>query len=126
MVLYFRYTFEVGPVFTLIELKLLGHILKLFGIPDGDGIFSPGGSISILYGLVAARYKAYPDIKAKGMRNLPEMVIFTSEDVSKVLSMETVAISIAFVMVCTLKNIYIIVTFMLLKSGIKQCTVACT
>lgn len=77
-----RYTFEVGPVFTLIELKLLSHILKLFGIPNGDGIFSPGGSISILYGLVAARYKKFPDIKAKGMRNLPEMVIFTSEDVS--------------------------------------------
>lgn len=75
-----QYTFEVGPVFTLIELKLLGHILKLFGIPNGDGIFSPGGSISILYGMVAARYKAFPDIKAKGMRNLPEMVIFTSED----------------------------------------------
>ncbi|XP_026735528.1 cysteine sulfinic acid decarboxylase-like [Trichoplusia ni] len=75
-----QYTFEVAPVFTLIEQKVLGHILKLFGIPDGDGIFTPGGSIAILYGIVAARYKAFPDIKAKGMRNLPEMIIFTSED----------------------------------------------
>ncbi|CAH0596383.1 unnamed protein product [Chrysodeixis includens] len=75
-----QYTFEVAPVFTLIEQKLLGHILKLFGIPDGDGIFSPGGSIAILYSIVAARYKAFPEIKVKGMRNLPEMIIFTSED----------------------------------------------
>ncbi|XP_075984578.1 cysteine sulfinic acid decarboxylase isoform X2 [Anticarsia gemmatalis] len=75
-----QYTFEVGPVFTLIELKLFEHILKLFGIPDGDGIFAPGGSMAIMYGIVAARYKAFPDIKAKGMKNLPEMVLFTSED----------------------------------------------
>lgn len=77
----YRYTFEVAPVFTLVEIKIMKHILKLFGIPDGDGIFSPGGSISMLYALVAARYKAFPEVKAKGMRNLPDMIIFSSEDV---------------------------------------------
>lgn len=75
-----QYTFEVAPVFTLIELKILNHTLNLFGIPDGDGIFSPGGSISMLYALVAARFKLFPEVKRKGMRSLPEMVIFTSED----------------------------------------------
>lgn len=75
-----QYTFEVAPVFTLIELKLLDHILKLFGIPNGDGIFTPGGSIALMYSIVAARYKKFPDIKTKGMKNLPEMVLFTSED----------------------------------------------
>lgn len=80
--LFSRYTFEVAPVFTLIEMKILKHTLKLFGITNGDGIFSPGGSISMLYALVAARFKAFPDVKRKGMRGLPEMVIFTSEDVS--------------------------------------------
>ncbi|CAH2229192.1 jg1860 [Pararge aegeria aegeria] len=75
-----QYTFEVAPVFTLIEIKVLEHVLKLFGIPNGDGIFSPGGSISMLYALVAARFKAFPEIKRKGMRGLPELVIFTSED----------------------------------------------
>ncbi|XP_068619692.1 cysteine sulfinic acid decarboxylase-like [Battus philenor] len=75
-----QYTFEVAPAFTLIEAKILSHILQLFGIPDGDGIFSPGGSISMLYALVAARYKAFPDVKCKGVRNLPELVVFTSED----------------------------------------------
>ncbi|XP_052754149.1 glutamate decarboxylase 1-like [Galleria mellonella] len=75
-----QYTFEVAPAFTLIELKMLRHILNLVGIPNGDGIFSPGGSLSMLYGLVAARYKAFPEVKMKGMRALPEVVVFTSED----------------------------------------------
>ncbi|CAK1593968.1 unnamed protein product [Parnassius mnemosyne] len=75
-----QYTFEVAPAFTIVELKILNHILQLFGIPDGDGIFSPGGSVSMLYALVAARYKAFPEVKSKGLRNLPELVIFTSED----------------------------------------------
>lgn len=77
-----RYTFEVAPAFTLIELKLINHILKLFGIPDGDGIFSPGGSMSMLYAVVAARYNAFPEVKQKGLWNLPKMMLFTSEDVS--------------------------------------------
>lgn len=80
--LFYRYTFEVAPAFTLIELKILQHILKLFGLSDGDGIFSPGGSISMLYALVAARYKSFPEVKAKGLWHLPEMVVFTSQDVS--------------------------------------------
>ncbi|OWR41263.1 putative sulfinoalanine decarboxylase [Danaus plexippus plexippus] len=75
-----QYTFEVAPVFTLIELKMIEHILKLFGIPGGDGIFSPGGSVSMLYALVAARFKKFPEVKSKGMQKLPEMTIFTSED----------------------------------------------
>ncbi|XP_045504214.1 glutamate decarboxylase 1 [Colias croceus] len=75
-----QYTFEVAPVFTLIEQKMIQHILQLFGIPNGDGIFSPGGSMSMLYAIVAARFRAFPEVKSKGMRGLPEMVIYTSED----------------------------------------------
>ncbi|GBP26639.1 Glutamate decarboxylase 1 [Eumeta japonica] len=75
-----QYTYEVAPAFTLIELQIIEHVLKKFGISDGDGIFSPGGSASILYAITAARFKAFPQVKTKGMRNLPEMIIFTSED----------------------------------------------
>ncbi|XP_026332035.1 cysteine sulfinic acid decarboxylase-like [Hyposmocoma kahamanoa] len=75
-----QYTFEVAPAFTLIELKIINHILKLFGIPDGDGIFSPGGSMSMMYAVVAARYNAFPDVKRNGMWNLPKMILFTSKD----------------------------------------------
>lgn len=41
-----RYTFEVGPVFTLMENEVLQTFCKIFGYDNGDGIFTPGGSIS--------------------------------------------------------------------------------
>lgn len=41
-----RYTFEVGPVFTLMENEMIQTFCTLFGFANGDGIFAPGGSIS--------------------------------------------------------------------------------
>ena len=32
---------------------------------QGDGIFSPGGSLSNMYGMMLARHNAFPDIKVK-------------------------------------------------------------
>lgn len=37
-----RYTFEVGPAFTLVEHKVIEHVLAKVGFPSGDGIFTPG------------------------------------------------------------------------------------
>ena len=34
--------------------------MKIF---QGDGIFSPGGSLSNMYGMMLARHNAFPDIK---------------------------------------------------------------
>ena len=45
-------------------------------------IVSAGGSVSNMYGMVLARYKAIPDSKTKGLSGLPPLVVFTSEDVS--------------------------------------------
>jgi hypothetical protein len=45
-------------------------------------IVSAGGSVSNMYGMVLARYKAVPDSKTKGLSGLPPLVVFTSEDVS--------------------------------------------
>ncbi|GBP26637.1 Glutamate decarboxylase 1 [Eumeta japonica] len=75
-----QYTYEVAPAFTLIELQIIEHVLKKFGIPDGDGIFSPGGSVSMLYAITTARFHAFPQVKTKGIKALPEMIIFSSED----------------------------------------------
>lgn len=75
-----QYTFEVGPVFTLIEDALIKKCLSLFGFEDGDGILSPGGSISNMYAMVAARFKALPDVKRTGLSNQPTLVAFTSEE----------------------------------------------
>lgn len=39
------YTFEVAPVFTLMESVLFGYMRKLIGWTTGDGIFCPGECI---------------------------------------------------------------------------------
>lgn len=66
----------------LIEQAVLKKAMTIFGYPEGsDGIFSPGGSISSMYGVILARYKAFPDVKEHGMAALPQLALFTSEDV---------------------------------------------
>ncbi|XP_044256502.1 acidic amino acid decarboxylase GADL1 isoform X1 [Tribolium madens] len=75
-----QHTFEVAPVFSIIELKILEEVKKLIGYKEGDGIFSPGGSISNMYGMVLARYKKFPETKTKGLHGLPILVAFTSEE----------------------------------------------
>uniref|UniRef100_A0A1A9WSM0 Glutamate decarboxylase n=1 Tax=Glossina brevipalpis TaxID=37001 RepID=A0A1A9WSM0_9MUSC len=55
-------------------------ISELCGYVHGDGIFSPGGSISNMYGLVLARYRRHPNIKTGGMFGLPPLVLFTSQE----------------------------------------------
>ncbi|XP_049530222.1 cysteine sulfinic acid decarboxylase [Anopheles darlingi] len=77
-----QYTFEVGPTCTLIENAVIEKCLELFGFPaTGDGILCPGGSMSNMYAIVAARFRAVPDVKRTGVTNLPTpLVVFTSED----------------------------------------------
>lgn len=49
-------------------------------MPEADGIMSPGGSISNMYGIVLARYKKVPEVKEKGINHLPPLVCFTSDN----------------------------------------------
>lgn len=43
-----RYTYEVAPVFTLIEDAVLRKMIKLIGWEEGgDGLFNPGAFTSI-------------------------------------------------------------------------------
>jgi glutamate decarboxylase len=76
------YTYEVSPVFTLMEETVLREMRCIIGFPNahGDGIFCPGGSIANGYAISCARYKFAPDIKNKGLHGLPRLVLFTSED----------------------------------------------
>lgn len=59
------YTYEVSPVFILMEEVVLREMRSIIGWENGsgDGLFSPGGSISNGYGINCARYKLNPDIK---------------------------------------------------------------
>ncbi|XP_040166564.1 cysteine sulfinic acid decarboxylase [Anopheles arabiensis] len=76
------YTYEVSPVFVLMEEVVLREMRTIVGYPDGegDGIFAPGGSMANGYAISCARHKFMPDIKTKGLHALPRLVIFTSED----------------------------------------------
>lgn len=59
------YTYEVSPVFTLMEEVVLKEMRAIVGYVDGegDGIFCPGGSIANGYAISCARYKHMPDVK---------------------------------------------------------------
>ncbi|XP_011358390.1 glutamate decarboxylase 1 [Pteropus vampyrus] len=75
------FTYEIAPVFVLMEQITLKKMREIVGWSnkDGDGIFSPGGAISNMYSIMAARYKYFPEVKTKGMAAVPKLVLFTSE-----------------------------------------------
>ncbi|XP_075683291.1 acidic amino acid decarboxylase GADL1 [Rhinoderma darwinii] len=74
------YTYEVSPVFILTEEVVLLKMMEFLGWKEGDGIFSPGGSVSNMYAVNLARYKYCPDIKEHGLSSVPRLVMFTSEE----------------------------------------------
>lgn len=61
------YTYEVAPVFVLMEEAVLREMRSIVGFPGGcgDGIFCPGGSMANGYAISCARYKFNPDTKVK-------------------------------------------------------------
>ncbi|SPP82540.1 cysteine sulfinic acid decarboxylase [Drosophila guanche] len=77
------YTYEVAPLFTLMEEQVLAEMRRIVGFPnggEGDGIFCPGGSIANGYAISCARYKHAPESKKNGLFNAKPLIIFTSED----------------------------------------------
>uniref|UniRef100_A0A8C6ST57 Glutamate decarboxylase n=1 Tax=Neogobius melanostomus TaxID=47308 RepID=A0A8C6ST57_9GOBI len=78
------YTYEVAPVFTLVEQAVLKKMIEVIGWEDGDGTFNPGGSMSNMYALNLARYRHSPDIKENGLFGVKRQVIFTSQDVCSI------------------------------------------
>uniref|UniRef100_A0A7N4V1R1 Cysteine sulfinic acid decarboxylase n=1 Tax=Sarcophilus harrisii TaxID=9305 RepID=A0A7N4V1R1_SARHA len=75
-----QYTYEIAPVFVLMEEEVLKKLRALVGWSSGDGVFCPGGSISNMYALNLARYQRYPDCKQRGLRALPPLAIFTTQE----------------------------------------------
>lgn len=73
------FTYEIAPVFILMENVVLSKMREIIGWTGGDSILAPGGSISNLYAFLAARHKMFPEFKEHGARALPgELVMFTS------------------------------------------------
>ncbi|XP_014899047.1 acidic amino acid decarboxylase GADL1-like [Poecilia latipinna] len=76
-----QYTYEMAPVFTLIEDVLLKTMMKLIGWEEGgDGLFNPGGSMSNMYAVNLARYRYCPDFKEIGIYASPRLVMLTSQE----------------------------------------------
>ncbi|XP_055688685.1 glutamate decarboxylase [Lutzomyia longipalpis] len=74
------FTYEIAPVFILMENVVLTKMREIIGWNCGDSILAPGGSISNLYAFLAARHKMFPGYKEHGSRALPgDLVMFTSD-----------------------------------------------
>ncbi|CAH1992015.1 unnamed protein product [Acanthoscelides obtectus] len=74
------YTYEVAPVFTLMEKHVMREVNSMIGPDWGDGLFCPGGSFGNGTAINLARYNKFPDTKAKGTCHLPKLVLFASEE----------------------------------------------
>lgn len=75
------FTYEVAPVFVLMEREALRGLRLLVGWTEGDGIFCPGGSASNMYAMNLARYQRFPEVKSQGLWGLPRLSILTSPEV---------------------------------------------
>jgi len=82
------FTYEVAPVFNLMEESVLAHMRQCCGwsnkelsSKNGDGVLAPGGAISNLYAVLTARHYAYPEIKQSGIRDNLHLAIVISKHV---------------------------------------------
>lgn len=103
-----RYTYEIAPVFVLMEDVVLAKLRELVGWSGGDGIFAPGtlspalspapapavachpprlslspagGSMSNMYAMNVARFHRFPHGRRSGNWALPRLVLFASREV---------------------------------------------
>ena len=72
------FTYEVAPVFTLMEFELFEHMRKRIGWDAIDATMCPGGSFANIMGLHMSRNKLHPGFNKKGIRGSKPMKIFTS------------------------------------------------
>lgn len=59
-------TFEVAPLMTVIEKRLVNELLSMIGLDRGEGIMVTGGSNSNLLGMLCARTEFSPSIRQTG------------------------------------------------------------
>ncbi|XP_060848269.1 glutamate decarboxylase isoform X1 [Rhopalosiphum padi] len=73
------FTYEIAPVFILMENVVLTKMREIIGWKNGDSIFAPGGSISNMYAFLAARHKMFPGYKEQGLHSIKgQLVMYTS------------------------------------------------
>lgn len=74
------YTYEVAPVATLVERALMERMAALAGLEGGEGILTPGGSISNLMAVLAARDRAAPGCRERGVPPGKRFTLFVSAE----------------------------------------------
>ena len=74
------YTYEVAPVFSLIEKQIISNLgERIWGKDQGDGVFTAGGSMSNMNALFLARQYHLEHAKQKGLFGEKPFSIFVSE-----------------------------------------------
>lgn len=73
------YTFKVAGLQILIEQEVIAEMLRLAGLTRGEGIFCPGGSISNLVAMLAARHFALPEAREDGLHPSAPLRVYASD-----------------------------------------------
>ena len=72
-------TYEISPVFTLMEQTTLKRFKEIFHFEEGDAFFNPGGSMSNISSIHAARFNFDKNINKNG-NGSNIFRIYTSKD----------------------------------------------
>lgn len=72
------YTYKVGGAQVLVELELVKQMGLRVGFENADGVFTPGGSLSNLSGMLVARDRKRPGARRHGLRG-QRLRVYTSE-----------------------------------------------
>ncbi len=74
---------ELSPIATYIERQVIGWFTNIFGLPQSTagGTFVSGGTVANLTGLFLALYKTFPNAIQEGIRNIPPVAIFASQEI---------------------------------------------
>lgn len=74
------YTYEMAPIGTQLELELIERMGRMVGFEHPEGQFVTGGSNANAIALLAARNHAFPAAKTHGLKNLPQLRFYVSEE----------------------------------------------
>lgn len=70
---------RTSPAATELELVVCGWLADFLGLPPMFGTINDTASTSTFYAMVAARHRAFPEVRTRGMRNAPAMAVYASD-----------------------------------------------
>jgi len=73
------YTYKVAGPQTLIERAVIERMLEKSGMPGGDGMFTPGGSMSNLAAMIVGRNEKTPGAREEGFDGRGRTIYASSE-----------------------------------------------